>query len=467
MNDTVIRVEGLGKQYRIGRKQECYKTLAETVRYTFTAPFRKLRSGFQNGNGPPRTIWALKDLSIDINRGEVLGIIGRNGAGKSTLLKILSRITEPTEGCAQVDGSVSSLLEVGIGFHQELTGRENIYLNGAILGMKRNEIARNFDEIVAFAEIEKFIDTPVKRYSSGMYLRLAFAVAAHLQSEILIVDEVLAVGDAQFQKKSLGKMNEIRGGGRTILFVSHNLAAIQTLCNRALWVQDGRAIEDGQPSEIVADYLKTATVFVGERIWDDPTQARGGDEVRFRAIRLIPEGDTTVELMNTGTPLVIEVEYWSLKPDTKLNLAMAVYNQEEVCVFSTNSANDQTWEDKPAPTGLFRSQCHIPGNLLNDGGYRVSLQVIKDRATVVHREDDALVFEIQDNVEDRNGWYGKWAGVIRPKLSWSTELLEPFSGNSPSHRLSHAKLAHAYDGSAVKGAGTPLSTDETVIQTSA
>jgi lipopolysaccharide transport system ATP-binding protein len=428
MSDTVIRVKGLSKQYRIGARQECYKTLGETVRHAVTAPFRKLRSGFQNGNGGRNsTIWALKNLSLEINRGEVLGIIGRNGAGKSTLLKILSRITEPSEGYAEVDGSVSSLLEVGIGFHQELTGRENIYLNGAILGMKRNEITRNFDEIVAFAEIENFIDTPVKRYSSGMYLRLAFAVAAHLQSEILIVDEVLAVGDAQFQRKCLGKMNEIRGGGRTILFVSHNLAAIQTLCSRALWVHDGQAVEDGQPDAVVADYLKTATMLVGQKVWDDPAEAPGGDEVRLHAIRLIPEGDNDVELMNTGTPLVIEVEYWSLKPDTRLSLVIAVHNQEEVCVFSSNSLSEQTWQDKPLQSGLFRSQCHIPGNMLNDGGYRVSLVVFKDSATVVHREQDALVFEIQDNVEDRNGWYGKWAGVIRPKLYWSTELLEPFS----------------------------------------
>lgn len=426
--NTAIRVEALGKQYRITRKQECYKTLGETLGRTFTAPIRKLRSAFRNSNGHENScIWALRDLSVEIYRGEVLGIIGRNGAGKSTLLKILSRITEPTQGYADVHGSVSSLLEVGIGFHGELSGRENIYLNGAILGMRRNEIARNFDEIVAFAEIEKFIDTPVKRYSSGMYLRLAFAVAAHLQSEILIVDEVLAVGDAQFQKKCLGKMSEIRSGGRTILFVSHNLAAIQTLCSRALWVQEGRAIEDGQPAAVVADYLKTATMFVGERIWNSPSEAPGGDEVRLHAIRLIPEGDTSVELMNTGTPLVIEIQYWSLKSDTKLNLSMSVYNQEEICVFSSNSAGEQTWNDKPLPAGLFRTRCHIPGNMLNDGAYRVSLLVIKESATVVHREDDALVFEIQDNVEDRNGWYGRWDGVIRPKLYWSTELLETFS----------------------------------------
>jgi lipopolysaccharide transport system ATP-binding protein len=260
-----------------------------------------------------------------------------------------------------------------------------------------------------------------------MYLRLAFSVAAHLQSEILIVDEVLAVGDAQFQRKCLGKMNEISRGGRTILFVSHNLAAVQSLCTRALWVQDGRAIEDGQPGSVVANYLKTATTSVGERIWATPSEAPGGDVVRLHSIRLIPEGDTTVELMNTRTPLVIEVQYWNFRPATKLNLSMFVYNQEEICVFSSNSAGEEMWHDKPFPAGLFSTRCHIPGNMLNDGAYRVSLLVLKDGATVVHRENDALVFEIQDNVEDRNGWYGRWAGVIRPKLRWSTELLETFS----------------------------------------
>jgi len=250
MSDAVIRVAGLGKQYRIGNKQECYKTLAETVRHSFTAPFRKLRSGLQNGNGRRNsTIWALKDLSIAINRGEVLGIIGRNGAGKSTLLKILSRITEPTEGYAEVDGSVSSLLEVGIGFHQELTGRENIYLNGAILGMKRNEITRNFDEIVAFAEIEKFIDTPVKRYSTGMYLRLAFAVAAHLQSEILIVDEVLAVGDAQFQKKAQARVKQFVSRARILLLASHSADLCRAMCSKALVLSKGEAVFFGEVEE--------------------------------------------------------------------------------------------------------------------------------------------------------------------------------------------------------------------------
>lgn len=427
MDDIAIRVEGLGKRYRLGCKQESYKTLRDVVSKTFTAPLRGLRSAFPHKNGQGNSIiWALKNLSFELNRGEVIGIIGRNGAGKSTLLKILSRITEPTEGYADVHGSVSSLLEVGIGFHGELSGRENIYLNGAILGMKRNEIARNFDEIVAFAEIEKFIDTPVKRYSSGMYLRLAFAVAAHLQSEILIVDEVLAVGDAQFQKKCLGKMDQISRGGRTILFVSHNLAAVQSLCSRALWVQDGRVVEDDQPRLVVADYLKTATTSVCERVWDNPTEAPGDEAVRLHSIRLIPE-DSTVDLMNTCTPLLIEIQYWNFRPDTELDLSIAVHNHEGICVFSSNSAGEQMWHGKPLRTGLFRTMCHIPGNILNGGVYRVSLLVIKGSSTLIHRETDALVFEMQDDVMNKNGWYGKWQGVIRPKLHWVTEQLETVS----------------------------------------
>ena len=439
MSDLAIRIEGLSKQYHLGRRRT-YKTLRDTLSKSIAAPFRNLRSGFRHSNGQPNgTIWALKDLSFEINHGEVLGIIGRNGAGKSTLLKILSRITEPTEGYADVHGSVSSLLEVGIGFHNELSGRENIYLNGAILGMKRSEILRNFDEIVAFAEIEKFIDTPVKHYSSGMYLRLAFSVAAHLQSEILIVDEVLAVGDNQFQKKCLGKMNEISRGGRTILFVSHNLAAVQSLCSRAVWVQDGRAVEDGQPSAVVSEYLKTATTtFVGEKIWDDPTEIRDHEVVRLRSIRLIPDADMTIELMDTSTPLAIEVQYWNFRPETKLSISISVFNQEEICVFTSSSAGE--WHDRPFPAGLFRTRCHIPGNMLNEGAYRISVLLIKDSMTVVHRVDDALVFEIQDNVEDRNGWFGKWAGVIRPKLHWSTEMVETLPDATQPHNLDEVSI---------------------------
>jgi lipopolysaccharide transport system ATP-binding protein len=254
MNDIAIRVENLGKQYRIG-KRERYKTLRDTLADTATAPFRWLRHcSSTNGSGAPDHIWALKDVSFEIPHGEVVGIIGRNGAGKSTLLKVLSRITEPTEGEAEIHGRVGSLLEVGTGFHAELTGRENIYLNGAILGMPKAEIARKFDEIVAFAEIEKFLDTPVKHYSSGMYMRLAFAVAAHLEPDVIVVDEVLAVGDAAFQKKCLGKMGEAAKGGRTVIFVSHQLNQIRRLCERCIWLDAGSVRSVGPTYSVVSAY---------------------------------------------------------------------------------------------------------------------------------------------------------------------------------------------------------------------
>lgn len=251
MPDVAIRCENLSKQYRIG-SPERYKTLREAISTTALAPFRRLRNGSQNGNG---YIWAIDNVSFEIKRGEVVGIIGLNGAGKSTLLKILSRITGPTRGRADIYGRVGSLLEVGTGFHPELTGRENIYLNGAILGMRKSEIERKFDEIVAFAEVEKFLDTPVKRYSSGMYVRLAFAVAAHLETEVLFVDEVLAVGDAQFQKKCFDKMQEIGTQGRTILFVSHNMSAIRSICKQALIIEKGSVVGQGEINQTVDQYL--------------------------------------------------------------------------------------------------------------------------------------------------------------------------------------------------------------------
>ena len=259
MSDIAIKVEGLGKQYRIGGREPRYKTLRDSMTDAFTAPFRRaaaiLRGQAYGAAELDETIWALKNVSFEVKRGDVIGIIGRNGAGKSTLLKILSRITEPTEGYARINGKVGSLLEVGTGFHPELTGRENIFLNGAILGMKRAEIERKFDEIVAFSEIEKFIDTPVKHYSSGMYMRLAFAVASHMDPEILVVDEVLAVGDAQFQKKCLGKMEEVGKEGRTVLFVSHNMAAIKALCKRGILLENGQIACDGDVSVVSEKYL--------------------------------------------------------------------------------------------------------------------------------------------------------------------------------------------------------------------
>src|SRR5882724_6734138 len=272
MSEIAIRCRGLSKQYRIGEARARYSTLREALTGTVLAPLKH-----RNGKSAHDSIWALKDVGFEVEQGEIVGIIGRNGAGKSTLLKVLSRITRPTTGWVELHGRVGSLLEVGTGFHPELTGRENIFLNGAILGMKKAEIVRNFDEIVAFAEVEKFIDTPVKRYSSGMYLRLAFAVASHMEPEILLVDEVLAVGDASFQKKCLGKLGNVAKQDRTVLFVSHNLVAVETLCGRALWLEAGRICRDGQASLVISEYLHSASSSVTERIWPAPAQAPGAD----------------------------------------------------------------------------------------------------------------------------------------------------------------------------------------------
>ena len=319
MSDVAIRVEGLSKLYRLG-KRERYRTLRDTLVDAVAAPFRSLRSR-RVSNGEPETIWALKDVSFEVKYGEVIGIIGRNGAGKSTLLKILSRITEPTEGEAEIRGRVGSLLEVGTGFHPELTGRENIYLNGAILGMKRAEIQRKFDEIVAFAEVEKFLDTPVKRYSSGMYVRLAFAVAAHLEPEILIVDEVLAVGDVAFQKKCLGKMSEVSEGGRTVLFVSHNMGAAESLCGTGLLLERGKLARAGLISQVISQYTAG-----GNATWDSDGPIALGPTLHLGRLNVGPRE------IRSGGPLTLDVQLLPSKATVIRELAILIYSASGVRV---------------------------------------------------------------------------------------------------------------------------------------
>jgi len=324
MSNIAIRVENLGKLYRIG-KRERYQTLRDTLTESLTAPFRWMRHRNRaNGKGEPESIWALKDVSFEIPRGEVVGIIGRNGAGKSTLLKVLSRITEPTEGHAQIHGRVGSLLEVGTGFHPELTGRENIFLNGAILGMRKAEIARKFDEIVAFAEIEKFLDTPVKHYSSGMYTRLAFAVAAHLDPEILVVDEVLAVGDAAFQKKCLGKMSDVAKGGRTILFVSHQLHHIRRLCGRTLWLEAGRVRCLGPTSATVGAY-EAAMSFAGPD--SASRQNPYSDSCRFTSWKIVGSAGQS-NMLATAGPIRLMFTLEVRRAVSKCFHGIALYNSQ-------------------------------------------------------------------------------------------------------------------------------------------
>lgn len=396
MSDAAIRVEGLSKLYRIGRRER-YRALRDTLTDVLYAPFRVLRSTL-NGcppsvNGHEDTIWALKDVSFEIKQGEVVGVIGRNGAGKSTLLKILSRITEPTEGYAEIRGRVGSLLEVGTGFHPELTGRENIYLNGAILGMKKAEIERKFDEIVAFAEVEKFIDTPVKHYSSGMYVRLAFAVAAHLEPEILLVDEVLAVGDAAFQKKCLGKMGDVAKEGRTVLFVSHNMAAMSGLCSAAMWLADGTVRARGTTAELTQKYLAAAssvTPVAGR------TKRHIGEDVRLDRVVLLVEGVPSLHVQ-AGQSSIIRVHYRILgeRQIDALSLSIMLFsNGQKLANLWTNCHADFANKAKPLPRVGF-ADCQIMKWPFRSHSIRVDVLSHTGHTTQDWIEE-ALVFDSYD-----------------------------------------------------------------------
>lgn len=416
---AIVRVENLSKQYSIGTR-EAYDTLRESIVQAMRTPFNRLRG--RNGKRNSETIWALKNVSFKVEPGEVVGIIGRNGAGKSTLLKVLSRITEPTNGRAELYGRVASLLEVGTGFHPELTGRENIYLNGAILGMKKTEIDRKFDQIVAFAELEKFLDTPVKRYSSGMYMRLAFAVASHLEPEILIVDEVLAVGDAAFQKKCLGKMGEVAKEGRTVLFVSHNLAAVRSLCGRAIWLDGGEVVGLGDAGQVVLEYLQKGALSTLEQVWADPATAPGSETVKIHRARLSALAPRASDEISVESDIQIEFEFWIYQPGIVLNFTMHLLTIEGTYVFAAPS------EAKPRQRGSVTEIVKIPSNFLNDGIYSVTLQVVQDRSSSLYIHPDILVFEVLDSPREGN-WFGKWPGVIRPKLEWISENAIEGSGH--------------------------------------
>jgi lipopolysaccharide transport system ATP-binding protein len=404
---TVIQAEGLGKRYRRGVHVDT--GLRHALERFMRSPLQSLRGAKQE------TFWALKDVSLEVREGEVLGLIGRNGAGKTTLLKILSRITRPTEGWAEIRGKVRSLLEVGTGFHPELTGRENAYLSGAILGMGKREIDRKFDEIVAFAEIDKFIDTPVKHYSSGMYMRLAFSVAAHLEPEILLVDEVLAVGDASFQRKCLGKMGDVSRQGRTIVFVSHNMIALRKLCTQAVWLDGGEVVERGEAGPVIDHYMQKNTGMNLESVWEDERSAPGNERVQLRSVRVIPQTDPG-EPITVHTPLQIEFTYRNYVPDTTLNVSMILTTLEEVCVFVSVS------DFAPRPAGLVRHTVEIPGDFLNADSYYVNLWIVKDASTGILFQENAVAFEVAEG-EVVGHWYGRIIGAVRPKLNWKSEAI--------------------------------------------
>jgi len=434
MSDLAIRVEDLGKQYRIGQITGNYRTLRDSIAHGMTAPYRWIRHAAgrplsEDGNGqitsPSGRIWALRDVSFEVMKGQVLGVIGRNGAGKSTLLKILSRVTEPTEGYAEIHGRVGSLLEVGTGFHPELTGRENIYLNGAILGMKRNEIDLKFDEIVSFSEVEDFIDTPVKRYSSGMYLRLAFAVAAHLEPEILVVDEVLAVGDAEFQRKCLGKMSDVAQEGRTVLFVSHNMSAILRLTEEAIVLNKGNLVLRAPTASAVDFYLSSGYAQTGERTWE-------ADEIPAEAypfcpssLRVLDHNQRVMDMVRSTEPVTVEIEYALNAPITGLRVGVYLITTRGEHVFTSFDTDSPDLYEKYSsrPAGRYISRFTIPADFLNEGRYVLGVNASAYRVKRYFMDEQALIFTVDPSGAPGMQWQEPRMGVMRPRLDWQVERL--------------------------------------------
>lgn len=428
---TAIRVQHLGKRYRIGTAQTRFRygLLRDVLVDVAATPLRLVRSiSGRSGRGDRGNsyIWALDDVSFDLEEGRVLGIVGRNGAGKSTLLKVLSRVTEPTRGEVTVRGRVGSLLEVGTGFHPELTGRENIYMNGAVLGMHRAEIDRKFDEIVAFSEVEQFVDTPVKRYSSGMYLRLAFAVAAHLEPEILVVDEVLAVGDAEFQKKCLGKMGDVAQQGRTVLFVSHNMSAILRLTQETIVLKQGRLIKRAPTQESVDYYLASGQADTGERIWEASEVPPAAAPFRPIALRLRDRQGRIVDTIRSTEPVGLELEYVLTAPLTGLRVGMYLSTMRGEYVLTTFDVDDaRRYEQFGARVaGHYVSRCTLPADLLNEGRYAVGVNASSFGVRRYFMDENALSFNVDISGAPGTQWPELRHGPVRPRLEWQIERVE-------------------------------------------
>ncbi|MCB0792019.1 MAG: ABC transporter ATP-binding protein [Flavobacteriales bacterium] len=412
----VIEVQDLRKSYRLGVIGGA--TLGDELRVLWASlrgrpnPLAPLDADADDQRSGD-LFWALRGVTFEVRRGEILGIIGKNGAGKSTLLKLLSRITTPTQGVVRMKGRVSSLLEVGTGFNPELTGRENIYLNGTILGMKIAEIDRKLDEIIAFSGIQHHIDTPTKRYSSGMKVRLGFAVAAHLEPEIMIIDEVLAVGDAEFQRKCLGKMKDVAGSGRTVLFVSHNMVAVQSLCTRVIWLQDGKLIMDGPPDEVVKKYLHTYTVQRAEATWPEGT-APGREDLDLVRVALAHDAEEGV--LTIDDPFRISIRFRNQAVESgDITVGIHLINDDDVLVFNSNYRDEPTAQQM-FPIGEHTVECPVPGGLLNDGDYRVTVNVIRN-GRFYFRVEETISFTLQE-AKRRGTYFRSHGGVIRPLLPW-------------------------------------------------
>src|SRR5512142_691432 len=426
-----IRVEQLSKRYRIGTAQTKFRygLLRDVLIDVATTPVRLVRSvtgKSMRGSQATSFIWALNDVSFDLEEGRVLGIVGRNGAGKSTLLKVLSRVTEPTKGSVMVRGRVGSLLEVGTGFHPELTGRENIYLNGAILGMKRAEIESKFDEIVEFSEVSQFIDTPVKRYSSGMYLRLAFAVAAHLEPEILVVDEVLAVGDAEFQRKCLGKMNDVAQQGRTVLFVSHNMSAILRLTQEAIVLKKGQLIKRAPTPEAVDFYLASGQAESGERVWEPDEIPAASAPFRPIRLRLRDRTGKVVDTVRSTEPVTVEWEYQLEAPVTGLRVGMYLSTMRGEYIFTAFDTDDaRQYEQFGArQAGHYVSCCHIPADFFNEGRYALGVNASSFGVRRYFMDENALSFNVDISGAPGTQWPEVRQGPIRPRLDWKIEKID-------------------------------------------
>lgn len=429
--DSALRVEDLGKRYKLGVTtggRASYRSLREDL----AGMFRRDREQAES-----RELWALRHVSFEISAGERVGVIGRNGAGKSTLLKLLSRITAPTEGRIEIRGRIGSLLEVGTGFHPELTGRDNISLAGAILGMRHREIEAKLDDIVEFAGVARFLDTPVKRYSSGMYLRLAFAVAAHLEPEILLVDEVLAVGDADFQKKCLGRMEEIGESGRTVVFVSHSMPSVLRLCDRVILFDHGGVLADGSPREVIRHYLESGLGSSAEREWSSPEDAPGDQVCRLKAVRVVQNGHVEEEI-DIEREVQIEVEYWHLTADPTLfpSVNLHLSNEDGVMLFVTNDFNNRSWAQTARSPGVVTVACHLPGNFLAEGRVFVLAALSTYNPTAVHAmERDAVSFQVVDRSTGtgvRGEYASEWPGVVRPMLEWTARVNGPEKSVGPT-----------------------------------
>ena len=430
---TVIQVENISKLYRLGNVGS--GTLKDDLGRWWQRVRGKEDPLMLAGAVNDRTqkaesdyVWALKDINFEVQQGDVLGIIGRNGAGKSTLLKILSKTTAPTTGSVKVKGRIASLLEVGTGFHPELTGRENIYLNGAILGMRKHEITRKLDEIIDFAGVERYIDTPVKRYSSGMYVRLAFSVAAHLESEILVVDEVLAVGDAEFQKKCLGKMNNIaKGEGRTVLFVSHSMAAISNLCSSCLYLNNGRVEAIGGMTLILNEYVSKGRINRAEINESDIIYSNRCEQAYFNSIKIKMDDDVT-DAVSISKEVVVEAEFTVTEDNVKISPSFHLLDNLGSCIFASfNAPSASIFPDKyfglQLKKGKYKTKMTIPANFLNEMNYKISAFLVPSEANNIGVVQEVLEFKVIDTGEMRKEYTGDWIGQIRPRMNWKTEFL--------------------------------------------